>query len=222
MLLVRKYTSVPIPTLYAMFQNPSTGANFIIMENVPGTPLNTCYAALDDVQKASIGSQLRQSLGELRSIPAPGFYGLPGRRPYLPGQSWIFKDQAGPFHSADEFLDTYFRAQFSSASDSSQADIKELQSQFRALSQSHNAPVFTHADLQAQNIILRDNGSICVIDWESAGFYPAYFEFFIYGTYTMATSGLEKDERDTILEYGDMVALILKVWSTYIESEGGP
>lgn len=37
--------------------------------------------------------------------------------------------------------------------------------------------VLCHLDLTPRNIIWKDDGSICIIDWASAGFYPRFFEF---------------------------------------------
>ncbi|TGJ78620.1 hypothetical protein E0Z10_g10146 [Xylaria hypoxylon] len=214
MLLVRQYTSISTPTLYAMYQHEPSGDKVIIMEYVAGELLHNCYGKLDAEQKASIGAQLRWQLSELRNIPSPGFYGLPDGRPYL-AHAWTFKTHVGPFDSASDFLDAYFSAQFSKAGRLGHPKIENLKSQFVELSKNHNAPVFTHADLHAQNIILRKDGSICIIDWESASFCPEYFEFFFNGTYSMASSGLSESDRDPILEYAKMVYLIINVWNTY-------
>ncbi|KAI0412236.1 hypothetical protein F5X98DRAFT_379982 [Xylaria grammica] len=156
------------------------------MEYVPGEILQDVYEGLDANKKASVGAQLREQLRELREIPSPRCYGLPApygqqeNPPYL-AHSWIFKKRAGPFDTAAEFLDAYFRAQFS------------------------------------ENIILRKDGFICIIDWESASFYPAYFEFFMHETYRMVSAGLYKImDNGHFLEYAQMVELIKKVWDTYI------
>jgi thiamine kinase-like enzyme len=36
--------------------------------------------------------------------------------------------------------------------------------------------VFCHLDIAPRNILVLDDGSLCLIDWESAGFYPRLFE----------------------------------------------
>ncbi|KAI8635309.1 kinase-like domain-containing protein [Xylariaceae sp. FL1651] len=215
MLLVRQHTSIPIPTLYAMYQHEASGNKVIIMEYVVGDVLSDCYNKLDTESKASIGARLRSQLSELREIPSPGFYGVLGGRPYLE-QSWLFKERVGPFDSAGAFLDAYFNAQFSEAAKSVHPQISDLKTQFIELSRNYSTPVFTHGDLQGQNIILRKDGSLCLIDWESASYCPAYFEFFIYGTYAMASSGLSESDEHHVLEYSKMAELIIKVWNTYI------
>ena len=37
--------------------------------------------------------------------------------------------------------------------------------------------VLCHLDIAPRNILLLDDGSFCLLDWESAGFYPRFFEF---------------------------------------------
>ncbi|KAI0904867.1 kinase-like domain-containing protein [Ustulina deusta] len=214
MLIVRQHTSIPIPTLYAMYQHEPSGNKVIIMEYVAGEVLSDCYYKLNAEQKACVGSQLRWQLSELRTIPSPGFYGLPGGRPYL-AHDWIFQSRVGPFGWAGEFLEAYFSAQFSEAGKLGHRVMEDLKFQFLELSKNHSASVFTHADLQTKNIIRRKDGSICIIDWESASYCPEYFEFFIFETYDMVSFGLSENDKDWVLAYARMVQLIIKVWNTY-------
>lgn len=37
--------------------------------------------------------------------------------------------------------------------------------------------VFCHLDIAPRNILWQKDGSICLLDWESAGYYPRLFEF---------------------------------------------
>jgi aminoglycoside phosphotransferase len=38
-------------------------------------------------------------------------------------------------------------------------------------------PVLTHGDLSSFNILLRDNKVVGIIDWETAGWLPYYWEY---------------------------------------------
>ncbi|KAI8623228.1 hypothetical protein F5Y19DRAFT_481908 [Xylariaceae sp. FL1651] len=38
--------------------------------------------------------------------------------------------------------------------------------------------VFTHGDLNASNILIQDDLSVVIVDWNSAGFFPAYWEWY--------------------------------------------
>ncbi|MGG6498963.1 UNVERIFIED_CONTAM: phosphotransferase, partial [Bacteroidetes bacterium 56_B9] len=37
--------------------------------------------------------------------------------------------------------------------------------------------VLTHSDFHPRNIIVRDDKVVAILDWELAGFYPAYWEY---------------------------------------------
>ncbi|CAJ2503505.1 Uu.00g108990.m01.CDS01 [Anthostomella pinea] len=180
MLTIRRLTNIPIPTLYAMCQH-SNGDKVIIMEYVEGESLRNGWNGFTDLQKASMGAQLRSHLKELRNIPTDGYYGLPGGRPYLP-QSWMFKHPAGPFATAALAL---------------RLRLQRLKAELVELSKGCDASVFTHADLQPQNIL--------------------YFEFFMYRTYEMATWGLPAGSDDPILRFGPIVKKIFQVWQTYAD-----
>lgn len=39
------------------------------------------------------------------------------------------------------------------------------------------APVFTHGDLNPFNVFVRDGLVVGILDWEFAGWYPAYWEY---------------------------------------------
>ncbi|KAI1265502.1 kinase-like domain-containing protein [Xylariaceae sp. FL1019] len=216
MLIVQQYTHIPVPALYAMYHDEANDIKAIIVEYIPGKTLLECYHDLSDLQKASIGAQLRSHLAALRKVPTPGLYGRLGDRPFL-ALPWVFKEQVGPFTSAEEFLEAYFESQFTNLDRSGQVIIDQMKTKFLRLSVNHHTPVFTHADLQAKNIMLRDDDTVCIIDWESAAFCPEYFEFFIYGTFDMASAGLSRDTYDPILDFEEMVSLIKEVWGTFVE-----
>lgn len=37
--------------------------------------------------------------------------------------------------------------------------------------------VLTHSDLSPRNILIQRNQIVAIVDWEMAGFYPAYWEY---------------------------------------------
>ncbi|KAI1084142.1 kinase-like domain-containing protein [Whalleya microplaca] len=216
MRFVREHTNIPVPTVYAMYRHEASGVNVIIMDFIPGKPLHKCIDKLSPTQIQVIGSQLRSHLAELRSIPSAGFYGVLGCRPYM-NISWVFKKEAGPFKSAVAFLKSYFRAQFSDKTGKlNPSELEDIESRLLQASKGLDSSVFTHADLQTKNIILREDDTICIIDYESAGFYPEYFEYFIYGTYDLMSMGSAEGPHDFVAKYSETTKLILKAWNVFI------
>jgi Ser/Thr protein kinase RdoA (MazF antagonist) len=52
--------------------------------------------------------------------------------------------------------------------------------------------VFTHGDLAAWNILVRDGHVVAILDWEFAGWYPAYWD------YVLAMRGLDNVDWETL------------------------
>ncbi|KAI1328635.1 kinase-like domain-containing protein [Xylariaceae sp. FL0255] len=216
MLLVKKYTNIPIPELYAMYEHEPSGNKVLIMEYVKSQPLSELYDEASEEQKAAIGIELRRYLRELRNIPTPGYYGLPGARPYL-ALPWIFKQSVGPFESDEQFLDAYFYAQFGTLS--TVPKIKSLKKLIleKSRAQGLHTPVFSHCDLQVQNIMLKPDGSLCIIDWEAGSFCPQYFEFFIYRFYELAAAGQSPTDNNNVVSCRILVDWILEAWKAFLD-----
>jgi thiamine kinase-like enzyme len=53
-------------------------------------------------------------------------------------------------------------------------EISELISQQDKL---QSAPVFTHGDLSSLNVLASGDEIVGIIDWETAGWYPSYWEY---------------------------------------------
>lgn len=51
-----------------------------------------------------------------------------------------------------------------------------LRQLFQVIFRGHKS-VFTHADMYPGNLILRDDKTVVIIDWEHAGWYPSFWEY---------------------------------------------
>lgn len=47
----------------------------------------------------------------------------------------------------------------------------------RCVTLQHSKFILCHLDIAPRNLIWQDNGSVCFLDWASAGFYPPLLEF---------------------------------------------
>jgi hypothetical protein len=77
-----------------------------------------------------------------------------------------------PFESAREFHDYLRKGTQVWSGDS--ADLLKLTSLH---TQDWGAPTFTHGDLSSLNILVRGDDVVGIIDWETAGWYPPYWEY---------------------------------------------
>jgi aminoglycoside phosphotransferase (APT) family kinase protein len=171
MRFVSRSTSIPIPKVLCAFK--SRGKTYILMERIDGDILGNGWTKRSAKSQAEVLTQLKKFIQELRAIPSSTSEGVanvdggPLLDLRLPGQSPYF----GPFRNVQEFH-SHLRngTDFHPGND---PDINRLVT-------SHHADwplVFTHADLSSLKILARGDKVVAIMDWESAGWYPAYWEY---------------------------------------------
>ncbi|KAH3488412.1 hypothetical protein KXW06_006040, partial [Aspergillus fumigatus] len=122
---------------------------------------------------AKLLSQLAEKIREMRDLQPPegmGVASVDGGSLFdcrVPGRSLRF----GPFATTQDFHRHLRRGmEFDLRLD---PEIQELIKQ-----QSKTWPlVFTHGDLSSLNILVRGDDIVGIIDWETAGWYPSYWEY---------------------------------------------
>lgn len=81
----------------------------------------------------------------------------------------------GPFDSIDQFHAALTEGQdLSAASLDTYPELKELASFYK---QPWHQLVFTHGDLSSLNILCKEDDVAAIIDWETAGWLPHYWEY---------------------------------------------
>ncbi|KAJ9318459.1 hypothetical protein DTO271D3_1121 [Paecilomyces variotii] len=189
---------------------------YIIMEYIPGHRLSDIWPSLSETGKLSIANHLREIFDKLRALPSPETFGgvLGGPLPHRYFFSYE-KDPhiTGPFNTED---DVYRALVFKSKKNwdmcARRAYVAELFDRHRQDMLSGHNSVFTHADFQRKNILVRErydssssiDGSdskrsfevAAVLDWEFAGWYPSHWEYSRCFTYfDWSDDWLEKVER---------------------------
>ncbi|KAJ7472687.1 hypothetical protein FB451DRAFT_301209 [Mycena latifolia] len=76
---VAEWTSVPVPRIYAILQDETTGVTYIVQEKLRGEPLMTHLPTLDATACDTLASELREILLELTKLDQLGPMGLFGR-----------------------------------------------------------------------------------------------------------------------------------------------
>lgn len=174
MKFVRQNTSIPVPKVYHVCEYK--GRRYIVMERIKGSKIAINWLSRSEESKQRLLHQLRDFVEELRRIPPPKDTGVcnadhgPIFDMRLPHQNcW------GPFSSIREFhlalLDGH---DFTLTSCDSFPGLKELSSFFN---QPSGQPVFTHGDLSSLNILCRGDEVVGIVDWETAGWFPYYWEY---------------------------------------------
>lgn len=178
-------SSVPVPKVLAAFSERETGMNFIVMELVQGRTLEDLMATLSAEEKLEISLQIKTAIDELRSIQASKFIGGLNRQPLNNAVFWVPEHDpaiSGPFDT-EEAMNEGMLKHLEQRTPAAYAQF--LRGMMNSTLCGHET-VLTHGDLQPKNIIVNRISSpddkkgryeVCLIDWESAAWYPEYWEF---------------------------------------------
>jgi Phosphotransferase enzyme family len=179
------------PRLYAMWKE-ADGTLFVVMERLRGNTLESLWPTLQESDKDQILAKTREILMQIRSIPHQGFFGsvnkchMPHHLFYWPDYP---KNVSGPFMTERALVQGLISKSRLNAQDNGRhsylADFFEEQLA-GSLVVDGRTPVFTHSDLQRKNILVEEVEEdqnekvfrVSLVDWESAGWYPVYWEYF--------------------------------------------
>jgi Phosphotransferase enzyme family len=169
---VAQNTSIPVPKIYCAFKHKR--CTYILMERVKGESLGCGWVLRSPESKAKILKQLTgmvESMRRLRPL-SPAVANIDGGRLWdcrLPGKSLDF----GPFENVDAFH-SYLRGGIREKSDNLPPDVNEL---MELHDREGSSPVLTHGDLNSFNIMAEGDRITAIVDWETAGWYPYYWEY---------------------------------------------
>ncbi|KAI0010040.1 kinase-like protein [Xylariaceae sp. FL0662B] len=174
MQFIARHTSIPVPRVFCAFAHK--GRSYIVMERVDGEIAGRGWVGRAEESKRKILAQLRSLVQQLRDVRPPqgiGVANIAGGPIYdgrLPNKSFW-----GPFHTQDDFHKELRNGI------SQDDDLRGLPSDLIELFAFHNQqfppPVLTHGDLSSLNILVRGNNIVSIIDWETAGWLPFYWEY---------------------------------------------
>ncbi|QUC17539.1 uncharacterized protein UV8b_01780 [Ustilaginoidea virens] len=176
MKFVSSATTVPVPKVFLAFEHKKRV--YIVMERLPGRSLDYGWAQRSAESKARIFDQLRSMVQEIRKLQPPQDCGVsnvcggPIFDPRLPKSlHW------GPFRSIRHF----HRELRNGIELDAVKDVSTLPEGLENLIKFHeqpwDKPVFTHGDLSSLNIIADGDTVVGIIDWETAGWLPPYWEY---------------------------------------------
>jgi len=169
MRFVSEHTSIPIPKVYSAWKY--AGMSVIKMNYIQGTSAWRFWDTLSPLQQHTLMLEIESYVNQLRNLTPPS-------------PSAVSSTTGGPFH--DHRLGTRLVDPFKDHDDfhrflRKDANIDSLDaSKFGDVIVSHTekyASKFTHGDLLPRNVILQGGNVAAIIDWDSAGWRPEYWEF---------------------------------------------
>ena len=167
---IAENTTIPVPKVHDVRLEDDKVVG-IVMDYMPGKPLDEVWNTLSPSQKQSIAEQLRGYISQLRDLKG-NYIGAIGRGTVSMGK-WgpIY---GGPFDSELEF-NQWILSDLHSGLPAPHRYYAE-----RALTDGHEI-VFTHSDFSSRNILVDENNDYqvtAILDWEFAGWYPEWWEYF--------------------------------------------
>jgi thiamine kinase-like enzyme len=186
MLFVRQATTIRVPTVYALFHDKKTGSNFIVQEYIKGQTVYSQWEKSDRAEKDAIVAQLRRYLDELRSLPSPGYFGGIWEQRMLEflliggmdaSKKGLDEHRPLPCVTEKEWVDIMLaKGNEAHSFEDRPYFLAYIRRAFHTIFQGHR-PVFTHSDLAPSNMLICQDGTIVLIDWGRAGWYPCYWEY---------------------------------------------
>lgn len=183
MKFVAERTSIPVPKVHCSFIHKKQ--TYIVMERIPGKMAATVWPDLTPESRRRICAQLKTMIQELRALkPPPGT----GVESVVGGYLCDVRmprptERFGPFKTIQDFhlwLRDGLRPE--QVDPGNRKTTQEEWDEIVAMCERQDAdawgcPVFTHADLNPCNILLRGDTVVGIIDWEFSGWYPHYWEY---------------------------------------------
>lgn len=168
---ISSHTSIPVPKIYCAFEHH--GLTYILMERIHGDKIGARWTSRSEESKTKLLLQLRQIIQEMRSLVPPegcGIASIDGGPLYdcrLLGPSLQF----GPFSNVQDFHNHLRQGIY--LDPNLDPELQEL-----IIQHQNNWPLkFTHGDLSSLNILACEDKIVGIIDWETAGWYPSYWEY---------------------------------------------
>lgn len=182
--LMRKHSDLVVPQPLDFVSDSER--SYMVMSRIPGHRMGEVCSLLTDEDLGRLAGELNGFLLKLRALPKevrPGaspktaVTGATGGGCHHVRMELIFgtRKPYGPFATEQEFHD-FILTRRPPAPDEVQLAGHDI--------------VMTHGDLSLRNVIVDDNGRLAgVVDWEHAGWYPAYWEYtsFLYALESRST-----------------------------------
>ncbi|OCH87127.1 kinase-like protein [Obba rivulosa] len=172
--LVRRHTSVPVPDVIDLVEDPTEGSWYMLMSELPGKKFSAVRDEVSTEEISYMGCQLRDWLQQLRAIPSPYGSSVCGvNHTGIVSYRWSERPQ-GPFASISELHRWMFRS-FNSE-ELEEPEIRQAVSTLESESKPR-ALCFTHGDLFGWNVLAEDGKLTGIVDWECAAWLPDYWEY---------------------------------------------
>lgn len=171
---------MPVPKVLTCGEHPYAPSNrvfSILMTRLPGTALENSYDPLHVELEEPWLFELKKCVTSMRNWSSPHAQSICSVLGTSLRSSRVPNHIMGPFTDEEELHD-YLLSPASGHGFNSTADYNQALAQATEIRKYSNEITFTHGDFKAHNILVGDDGHLSAfLDWESAGWYPEYWDF---------------------------------------------
>jgi aminoglycoside phosphotransferase len=158
--IIRANTSIPVPQVYDYYK--SAEFEHLILERLPGVTLEEAWPTLEAQEKERIADDVVALLGEMRKLQSPHIKTALLHRKPLQSNTRALDNAGFSQEMFGEFLNNEHISKYVSV----RTDCLHSMSN-----------VLSHGDLDWSNILVADKKVSGIIDWESSGYFPEYWEW---------------------------------------------
>ena len=168
---VRQHTCIPVPRVFKAYR-AEDGTEHLVMEHIEGMDLDRAWNdSMPRAHKQAIVQQLAGYVAQLRSLepPKPGCVGSLNGAPIADGR--LGARYVGTFPSV-ELFHRFVRRNTPLTVWEHQHSVTKVHGRGKEY-----RTTFMHADLGPQNVMVKNRRITAIIDWESSGWSPEYWEY---------------------------------------------
>lgn len=161
---VRVNTSIPVPKIYLAFRHDKH--SYIVMEFIDAETLDNAQFLLSQDQLYSVAVQLQNIIAQLWKLGGNNV--AMGSWPRGPFRNCFFRDSppVEEFNTMDEFR-AYWLGRIAETGLVYESNMVVSMQRF----------VLTHGDLASRNILVENGHIVAIVDWETFGWYPEFWEY---------------------------------------------
>lgn len=178
---LKQHTNLPVPTVMKDWSEDSR--HFIVNEKLAGQTLNIAWPRLSPDERRRIAKQTADYITELRKLHSPRIQSLTGEPVY---STFLFlagpTAPHGPFSSDQELWAELDKALVNVP--------KKARQRLQKMMPAATPYTFTHGDLTNVNIMVDQGNLTGIVDWETGGYFPVWWEF------TSASVGLGQEDKE--------------------------
>lgn len=177
---VRRNTKIPVPRVHAFFTSEDGKRGFIVMDYIEADAvLNHIQCQISDSQRKHYALQINEYIQQLRWLGGNAASVMGSWKPQLPTEAAPYHNvfykslddlqPTSPFTTLEELKRHWLGRWVKRGDIGSPPDI--------SIEGVSDEIVLTHGDLAARNILVKDGSIAAVLDWDSFGWYPSFWEY---------------------------------------------